>query len=529
MSRSADTLLSGASVRTLDPARPAATVVAVTDGFITALDDAATALRGPSTEVIDLAGATLTPGLVDGHTHPLLGVEQFTGLDLSGCHDVTDLREQVGAAARQAGRGEWVSGFALDHNVFGRQPITRAAIDDVLGGVPAFLRLYDGHSALVSSTALGLAGIDGPRAFGERSQIACDADGHPTGHLIEHAAMQLVQAVMPAVPPAERQGRAREVLSAMAATGLAGGHVMDGTAETLELLGRMEADGDLPMRLRLAPWCMPGTDPAELVEQQGRGGRRWRVGAVKFFIDGTVEGGTAWLEQPDCDGQGTHSFWLDPGEYTHAVRYLAAAGVQTCTHAIGDAGVRHVIDTLEGTGTEGVRHRVEHLETMPDELVKRLAASGIVASMQPSHTAYTKADHSDEWSRRLGDERANRAWRCRDVRDAGAVLVLGSDWPVAPYDARLVLGYARQRTRPGSAIPPVTPGQALTGLQSLEGMTSQAALAANEEDVAGRIAPGYRADLTAFSVDPVTAPADEVADAPIRLTMADGAVTHRAG
>ena len=111
----------------------------------------------------------------------------------------------------------------------------------------------------------------------------------------------------------------------------------------------------------------------------------------------------------------------------------------------------------------------------------------------------------------------------------GRVLVLGSDWPVAHYDARLVLGYARQRTLPGSAIPPVTPEQALTGLQSLEGMTSQAALGRQRGDVAGRIAPGYRADLTAFSVDPVTAPADEVAAAPIRLTMVDGAVTHRAG
>jgi predicted amidohydrolase YtcJ len=164
---------------------------------------------------------------------------------------------------------------------------------------------------------------------------------------------------------------------------------------------------------------------------------------------------------------------------------------------------------------------------MPDDLVKRLAASGLVASMQPSHTAYTRADHSDEWSRRLGPERADRAWRCRDVRDAGVVLVLGSDWPVADYDARLVLGYARDRTLPGSDVPPVTPEQSLTGLQSLEGMTSHAALAANDENVAGRVAPGYRADLTAFSLDPVTAPADEVADAPIRLTMVDGAITHR--
>src|SRR6202012_1591470 len=92
MPSSADTLIIGAAVRTLNPARPAAAAVAVTDGGIVALADDPTALRGPSTEVIDLAGATLTPGLVDGHTHPLLGTEQFTGLDLSGCRDVADLR-----------------------------------------------------------------------------------------------------------------------------------------------------------------------------------------------------------------------------------------------------------------------------------------------------------------------------------------------------------------------------------------------------------------------------------------------------
>jgi len=158
LSRSADTLITGASIRTLDPARPAATAVAVMDGIIAALDDAATELRGPSTEVIDLAGATLTPGLVDGHTHPLLGVAQFSGVDLSGCHDVAGLREVLATAARQAGRGVWLRGYGLDHNVFAGQPITSAAIDDVLGEVPALLRLYDGHSALASGTALKLAG-----------------------------------------------------------------------------------------------------------------------------------------------------------------------------------------------------------------------------------------------------------------------------------------------------------------------------------------------------------------------------------
>jgi predicted amidohydrolase YtcJ len=320
-----------------------------------------------------------------------------------------------------------------------------------------------------------------------------------------------------------------DVLHAMAATGLTGAHVMDGDVETLDLLSGLEEEAALPLRLRLAPWCMPGDDVTELVDRQGRGGRSWYVGAVKLFLDGTVEGGTAWLQEPDCHGAGTEAFWRDPVEYTKVVQHLAAAGVQTCTHAIGDAAVRHVVDSLDGVETHGVRHRVEHLETMPVELVHRVVGAGLVASMQPSHAAYTRADHSDEWSRRLGDQRADRAWACRDVRDAGGLLVLGSDWPIAHYDARGVLGFARARRPLGTDRAAVRPDQALTGLMALEGMTTHAAAATGHADSAGRIAVGYRADLTALAVDPVDAPPDAVADAPASLTMLGGVITHRDG
>lgn len=109
------------------------------------------------------------------------------------------------------------------------------------------------------------------------------------------------------------------------------------------------------------------------------------------------------------------------------------------------------------------------------------------------------------------------------------MLVLGSDCPIAHYDPREVLATARLRRLPGRPdVEPVTAGQALTGLMALEGYTSHAALAAGEQEVAGRIAPGYRADLTAFAVDPVTAPADELGTACVTLTMTGGTIVHRA-
>ncbi|MFG2980241.1 amidohydrolase [Streptomyces sp. NPDC048258] len=521
----ADTVLTGARVRTLDPGRPEARAVAVSDGRIVAVGEESDVRdwRGPGTEVIDLGGATLTPGLTDAHSHPVWGIEMAEGTDLSAVRDLDQLRTALRAAEHSGG---WVVGYGLDHNAFGGRPVDRALIEDVLDGAPAFLRLYDGHSALASGAALSAAGITGPRAFGQRSEIVCDPQGRPTGHLVEHAAMGLVGALVPKPSSAERRARLVELLDAMAATGLTGAHVMDlGDGGVPALLATVEYEGHLPLRLNLAPWCMPGaTDEelTELIELQGTGGRHWRVGGVKFFMDGTVEGGTAWLEHADCHGQGTDAFWPDPAGYARAVRVLDAAGVRTATHAIGDAAVRHVLDTVASLGGQArMRHRIEHIETVPDDQLKRFAELGVIASMQPPHTAYTRADHTDEWSKRLGEDRAGRAWRCRDLRDAGAVLALGSDWPIAHYDARQVLVTAR------SPLGAAAAGPALTGLMALEGMTSHAALAAGEQRVAGRIAPGCRADLTAFVLDPVTAPPDELAEAPVRLTMSGGRITYQ--
>ncbi|MET7695286.1 amidohydrolase [Streptomyces sp. NPDC005483] len=521
----ADAILIGARVHTLDPALPTADGVAVKDGLIVAVGDTAQ-WRGASTVVHDLRGATLTAGLTDGHMHPVLGCDSFTGLDLSNCRTVADLRAALAAEVRTARRGAWITGFGLDHNAFEGGPISNVLIDDILGDIPALLVLYDAHSALANGAALRAAGIDGPREFASRSRIVCDAGGRPTGHLLEDGAISLVRQVMPVAGMAERRARVRELLQSMAAVGLTGGHVMDGGDDALELIAGIE---DLPLRLRIAPWAMPGDIDEQidhLLALRGTRGPRWSVDAVKFFIDGTVEGGTAWLEHADCHGESTDSFWRDPDDYSRAVLRLDSAGMQSVTHAIGDAGVRYALDTL-AKARGGVRHRIEHIETLPLEQIRRFAELDVAASMQPSHTAYTRADHSDEWSGRVGPERAQRAWCCRDLRDAGATLVLGSDWPIAHYDPRQVLAAAQLRRLPGTDVEPVLPAQGLTAQMALEGMTSHAAHASGQSHLSGRITPGYRADLTAFMVDPLTATPDELAEAPIRLTMLDGVVTHQ--
>ena len=369
------------------------------------------------------------------------------------------------------------AGLGLDPNVFGRRQPSAAELEEPLGGRPALLTTFD-HSALATARALEIAGVDGPRRFAERAHVVCDDAGRPTGLLLEAAAIDLVRQVVPLAPVAERRDALHTLLSTMAATGLTGGHVMDMLSDTAALVTAAEEIADLPMRLRFAPWCPPGADQDMLVAAQGTGGRRWTVAGAKLMIDGTIDNGTAWLDVPDRFGESTASFWLDPDAYTRAVQNFARHGVPTATHAIGDAAVRHVLAT-------------------------------------------------DNWSVRLGPERARRGFRCRDLREAGITLALGSDWPVAPYDPRTVMADARLRRpvgRPGTT--PVAPEQALTARMALEGYTTHAARAAGDP-TSGRIAEGMRADLTAFTVDPLRAEPDELAHAPIAATIVAGSIVHR--
>jgi hypothetical protein len=170
-------------------------------------------------------------------------------------------------------------------------------------------------------------------------------------------------------------------------------------------------------------------------------------------------------------------------------------------------------------------HRIEHLETVPDELVARFADSGLVASMQPTHcTHYSRADQSDNWSVRLGPVRAGRAWRCRDFLEQGRTLVLGSDWPIAPYPPLPIIADAQLRRRAGVSEEPIVPSQALTARQALEGYTSHAAHAAGAWADSGSITVGKRADLTFLELDPLTADPDELAESAVLGTAIDGEV-----
>jgi predicted amidohydrolase YtcJ len=531
MSRtSADLAVLGARIRTLDPERPTATAVAMRAGTIVAVGSDAEVREAcdGATEVLDGSGLAIVPGLTDSHQHPIWATDLAVGVDASRCADRAALADALRAERERVGPGAIVRAWSLDYAHF--DELDGGLFEELAGG-PALGVFFDLHTYLATPGVLQLAGVSGTETFADASKIVV-RDGRPTGELREFSAFFRVADRLPGATRAARLARVREVFAELNAAGLTGAHVMDGSPETYELLAELEAEEPLTLRLVVPLWIKPEHDDATqeaLLAHRDAAGDLWRGGVAKFFIDGVVETGTAWLEEPDTRGDGTRPFWPNPDRYTAAVARFAGAGFACATHAVGDRAVRAALDAYRAARPpRRGRHRIEHLESLGDETLDRVAAEGVAASMQPLHMQWRQADGSDEWAVRLGHRRAARAFRTGDLLRTGALLPLGSDWPVAPYDPRYGMAWARLRRRPGARdARPFEPEQQLTGAEALAGYTTAAAAVVGEEDRSGRIGPGMRGDLTAFASDPVDTPADDLVDVPVRLTVVAGRVVYR--
>jgi predicted amidohydrolase YtcJ len=527
-----DLILVNGRVRTLDPAVPSAAALAIADGRLAFVGDDAGALelRGPATEVIDLGGAAVTPGLVDSHIHPFMGRLFQGGVDLMDARTLDEVREAIGAAARKAAPGEWLTGFGLDYNMFADIGIHGSLLAEAAGGVPTLINFVDMHTAVATPRALEIAGVDGPRDFDEHAEVVCEG-GVPTGQLREQAAVRLVTGAMPPMTPAQVYEKAIEVFDRLVAVGVTGVHSMDGDLPRLDLLRELEANGDLKVRVTTPFWVKPETEREEwaaFAAAAGEHGRRWRAGVAKFFIDGVIDSGTGWLFEPDSEGGGLDPFWPDPDRYREAVAFMTGHGLQCVTHACGDRAVREALDAYREAGAPpGLRHRIEHIETIQAEDVPRFAAEGVIASMQAQHMMWLEPDRGDNWSQRLGPERCDRAFLTRSLLESGAELTLGSDWPVARLDPREGMAAARLRRPPGFRDRDAYDDQAISALDALLGYTAWPVRTRGESAEGGSITVGKRADLTAFVTDPVECDADELPENEISLTVVDGEIAYR--
>ncbi len=508
---SAALVLVGGTVRTLDPERPVASAVAIDGGRIVAVGDEASVAPwiGPDTKVIDTTGKTVLPGLVDAHMHLFgLGSQRFV-VDLVGTRSVAEIQARVGRAVQRARPGEWIEGRGWDQNDWGVRggafPTARD-LDGVAPDHPVVLTRVDGHALWANSAALRIAGIDA-KTPDPRGGELIRSRGRPTGIFVDNA-MDLVRGHLP--PPTAAQLRRIALLGqeACLAAGLTGVHDMGIGPAELAVLRELDRTGDLALRV----YAMLDGSVEDLHALMGEGptvpgpdsASRLTVRGVKLYADGALGSRGAALFEPYSDQKGTKGLIVTDLELLEArVRSAAGRGYQVAIHAIGDRGNGLVLDLYErvfGRSGERFRPRIEHAQVVAREDIARFGRLGVVASMQPTH-----ATSDMPWAEdRLGPERIAGAYAWRSLAVASATIASGSDAPVERIDPFEGL-YAAITRRDRDGMPPNgwRVEEAMTPEQALASFTRGAAWAAFQEGSHGRVRPGFVADLTVSSVDPL--------------------------
>jgi hypothetical protein len=518
--------------------------VAIANGRILAMgrDEEIRAYKGPNTEVIDLRGRLGVPGLADSHVHFIQGGFQLLAVHLKDARSEEEFVRRIADKARTLPPGRWMQGGDWDEEAWpSRKLPNRWLIDPATRRTPVFLSRYDGHTGLANSLALELAGVTKDTRDPVGGVIVRDPkSGEPTG-ILKDEAQGLVAKVIPRPSESEMEEALRAALKEAARVGLTSVH--DITVDTdswngsftgeIRLLRRAELEGWLTCRIYAITPIAQWKELAEAGISHDMGSDVLKLGAVKAFADGSLGSRTGWMFKPYDDDPGNSGLpmplMVPPSKMETLARQADDAGLQICTHAIGDRAVSTILDVYERLGGDhpaAHRFRVEHAQHVRREDFARFGKLGIIASMQPYH-----AIDDGRWAeKRIGHERARSSYAWKSMLDAGAVLAFGSDWPVAPLDP--LSGIAAAVTRatldghnPGGWFPE----QRLTVEEALRAYTQGSAYAAFEEKDKGTISPGKLADLVVLSEDLLRIPPERIKDVRVEITIVGGRVVYKAG
>ena len=500
-------LFLGGSIYTSLPERPWAQALAVEGGRIAWVGQEQELGPLNAARTVQISGCTVIPGLQDAHMHLLALALLREQLDLQGCRSLLEACRAAVRFRQEHPDAEWVVGHGWREERWSPPTLPdRVWLDAAVPDRPALLWRADGHTAWVNTLALKRAGIDLSTNDPPGGRIERDERGRPTGILRDEAA-HLVSRLVPAPSLATRVGALRALQQELLSYGLVALHTMEGR-DSLEALGELSRQGELLLRVLFLP---PYAELAELQRsclRPGAGSQSLRLGQLKLFADGSLGSNTAWLLPPTDDVSASPGLPIhDPAELAAMVREAHEAGWPCAIHAIGDAACRAVLDALAAAGpaASALPDRIEHVQLLHPADRPRLAALGVVASMQPVHVA-------SDWplAERLWGPRCQNAYSWRSLLATGCQLAFGSDAPVESVNpwAGLQVAITRQDLQ-GQPEGGWFPEERLSLAEAIAAFTRGVACAAGEPGH-GVLAPGSRADFILLPVNPFELPAGEL-------------------
>jgi hypothetical protein len=509
-----DLIVINANVRTVDSTMPRTQAFAITMGKFVAVGSSVEIqdLARDNTEVIDAGGVTIIPGLIDGHTHLLMGSGLAVGVDLSKIEDKSEWLGIIHDKAQSLPDGAWILGGAWDHNLSDGILPTKEMLDSVAPDHPVLLRDIDGHSAWANSLAIELAGVTADSPVPPGGEIMVDPDtGDLTGIFLESAGGLFGDA--PGMADATNPVAGIKAAVTLAnSLGITSVHDMSNSFD--EFLSVFD-DGDLTLRVwqGARPPRITDRSPSDIyaemaaerdrIRQHVAGnpqtesmGTLFDIGYTKLIVDGVLSTYTALMKAPYTDNPDAVVEAFVTREQLKAMIVAAhESGFPVAVHAIGDEGVSWVLDgfTESPTPSGVLGDRIEHIEVVTPDDVERFESLGVTASMQPHHATCCVGNYVID---HIGRERLPNAYVWRSMLDSEVPLVLGSDWPTSPLNPLVQMADTIHReTRIDGVVRPWDEGNSLTFEEALYGYTQAGANMTSWSDEIGSISIGKWADF----------------------------------
>jgi predicted amidohydrolase YtcJ len=515
-----------------------AEAVAVRDGRIVYVGSNAGAseYRGDDTEVLDMDGSTVLPGLVDSHVHIAGLGANLERIDLMGVTSPELAIEAVAAAAVEVPVGEWIVGWGWDEGAWANRYPDNRLLSERVPNHPVILRGLHGFATWGNRLAFELAGITAETEAPTGGEILKDGDGNPTGILVNNAT-RLLEAALPPLTQERLESHVLAGLEAMALSGYVAVHEAGADAALMEAFENLEAREHLPIRVYA---MLAGRDEPLLHEWLERGPdhdteRMLITRSVKAFYDGALGSrGAEMLEDysdtPGYSGVGGDRYGFNRELFAE----MMSGGFQICIHAIGDAGNRASLDFIEEVyeahpDARDYRHRIEHAQIVHPDDFARFASLDLIASMEPPHAVEDKTWAED----RVGPERIRGAYAWRTMRQTGVPLTFNSDLPGSDHDIFYSLHAAV--TRRDWDLQPEGGWYAeetVTAEEALRAYTVWAAASAFLENQTGVLEPGKWADITVMDIDPLVVGSErpgELLGGFVEITIVGGRIVYSGG